>query len=128
MSDKDAIRTSAIVTGVSGGLAIHHWSEYAAFIEMALYSMAIVLIFLFSFWTDRRRPRFWIGTSIVLLLHGVALFFIRSYFPFRTILTVVPMLFAEAIVLIIIMLRVLGDDEPEKGAIKPHHTHHQHPK
>jgi phosphatidylglycerophosphate synthase len=128
MSEKNTIRTCAVIVGLSGIAAARHWPEYAALIEILLYSMIILGVLLSSFWSDRRRSGFWTGMSIVFLLHGVVLFFIHSYFPFRTILTVVPILLVEGIVVIIIMVKVLGDDQPVE--IEGGHTEvrHRHPK
>jgi len=46
----------------------------------------------------------------VCLLHSVFIFLIRTYFPFKTILTVIPIAVVEDIFFAIFMVKVLGDE------------------
>jgi hypothetical protein len=75
---------------------------------MAMYSAMLLLPFLFFFWKDRHHTHFWTGTGLVILLHGVTLLLIHSYFPFGTILIVLPVLLIEGTALAIVMLKSLG--------------------
>jgi predicted benzoate:H+ symporter BenE len=48
------------------------------------------------------------GMAFAFLFHGLVLYFIRFYFPFGTILAIIPAAVVEDIVLAIFMLKVLG--------------------
>jgi hypothetical protein len=96
------------ILGLSGAAASGHWPEHAAPIEMAVYSVIAPGLLLLGLWSDRHRPRFWMGMSSAFVFHGAFLFLIRSYFPFSTIILVLPIAIGEDIALAIFMLKVLG--------------------
>lgn len=94
--------------GLAGAAFVGHWPNHAVLLQMTLYSAMFFLPFLLFFWKDRHHANFWIGTGLVVLLHCVTLFLIRSYFPFGTILVVLPIVLIEGTVLAIVMLKSLG--------------------
>ena len=49
--------------------------------------------------------------SIASIVHFLSIFLLRSLFPFKTILAVLPALFLESAVLILIVIKVRGDRE-----------------
>jgi hypothetical protein len=78
---------------------------------MVFYSTLVVGLLLLSLWSDRRRPRYLRGMLLALLLHGVTLLLIRPLFPFKTVLAIVPTAFFECVVLVVVMLRIVGDQQ-----------------
>jgi hypothetical protein len=102
------------IVGLSGAAAVHNLPEHVVAIQMLLYSAMALGLPLLSLWSTRNRPRYWIGVILGCLLHAVILFFIRSYFPFQSILVVVPISISEAIIIIIVLLKICGDDEAER--------------
>jgi hypothetical protein len=109
MSKKHAIAFAGIAVGLLGAAAASHWSNFAAPIQMAMYSVMIVGLLLVGVWSDRRRPRFAIAICSMLAVHGIVLFTMRGLFPFRTILVVLPLALIEGTILFILLLKVLGD-------------------
>ena len=71
---------------------------------------------IFGFRSDRSRGRFFLSVLSILVLHCVALLLIRTVFPFRSILTIIPIALGECIVLAALMLKILGDDEAVRTA------------
>jgi len=108
MSNKHKAMLFGGIVGLSGAVAAGHWSDNAAPIQMAMYSVLILGLLSMAFWSDKSRPRFWMGMSLVFLFHSVVMYFIRSYFPFSPIFFVVPLGLVEFIVLAILQLKVLG--------------------
>ena len=108
MSNKHIAMVFGGIVGLSGAVAAGQWSDNAAPIQMAMYSVLILGLLFMGFWSDKSRPRFWTGMSLVVLLHGVVMYFIRSYFPFSPIFFIVPLGVVEIIVLAIPLLKVLG--------------------
>lgn len=97
-----------VIAGIAGAAAVHHWPDHAVATQMALYSIMTPGLLFLGLWSDRHRRGFWTGASSVVLLHVLFLFFVRAYFPFGTIFSVVPIAIVEFIVLAILMLKVLG--------------------
>ena len=64
-------------------------------------------------WSDRRRPRYLTAICTAILIHTVILFLLRTVFPFKTVLTVVPIALLEAVILYAIMLKILGEEVAE---------------
>jgi len=110
MSSKTLKMLLGASLGVAGAAAVSRWPNHAVLLQMSLYSAMILLPLSFFFWTDRHRPRFWMGTALILLLHAMLLLGIHSMFPFRTILVVLPILLIEGILLAILMIKLLGDE------------------
>jgi hypothetical protein len=107
MSRKNAIRIGAATVGLIGAVAAGHWKNFAAPIQMALYTAMTVGLVLVGFWSDRKRPRFPIAICLMLAAHGAVLFAIRGIFPFRTILAIGPLAIMEGIALAILLLNIL---------------------
>jgi hypothetical protein len=108
MRKKHAVMIFGGIVGLSGAVADGLWPNHAAPIQMALYSALTLGLLCAGLWSDRDRSRFWAGMSFVFLLHCLVLYFIRSYFPFGTILAIIPTAALEDIVLYIFMLKTLG--------------------
>ena len=98
-----------MVTGLMGAASIGQWPEYAGQIQMALYSVIVLGLLLIGFWSDRSRQRFWSGIGLVVLLHSALLISIRSLFPFKTILVVIPIAISEGIIAATLFLKTVGD-------------------
>ena len=109
MSKKHAIGFASIAVGVVGAAAATHWSRFAGPIQMTMYSVMIVGLLLVGIWSDRQRRRFGIAISSMLAIHALVLFAMRGFFPFHTVLVVLPLAFIEGTMLFILMLKVLGD-------------------
>jgi hypothetical protein len=108
MKRKYVVMVFATVTGLLGAASVGRWPGYTTLIQMALYSVIVLGMLLLSFWTDRRQREFWKGIGLVVLLHAGFLILIRSLFPFRTILIVLPMAITEGVVAATLFLRVIG--------------------
>jgi hypothetical protein len=94
--------------GVIGAASVGHWPDHAVPLQMTLYSAMVLIPFFFGFWKDRHRTNFWTTVGLLILLHCVILILIHSYFPFRTILFIIPIVLIEGTILAIGMLKSLG--------------------
>ena len=108
MQKKYARIAFGILTGLFGAIAVGQWPKYASAIQMLLYTVLVLGLMLISFWSDRGRARFWRAIGLVLLLHFALLFSIRSLFPFRTILVIIPIAIVEAIFASTLFLKTVG--------------------
>lgn len=99
----------ACFLGLAGAVSVDHWTDHAAALQMILYSAMILFPILFFFWSDRHRRNYWLGMSLIALVHCGILFAIRSYFPFRTILVILPILLLEGLGLAVLIIKLLGD-------------------
>jgi hypothetical protein len=112
MNPEDKSSSSLKITGgalgVIGAASVGHWPDHAVPLQMTLYSAMVLIPFLFGFWKDRHRANFWAGVGLLTLLHCATLMLIHSYFPFRTILLILPIVLIEGTILAIVMLKSLG--------------------
>jgi hypothetical protein len=108
MQKKFVIMTFSIATGLLGAASVGHWPRYASQIQMALYSVIVLGLLLIGFWSDRLRQRFWRGIFVVMLLHSAILISMRSLFPFKTILIVIPIAVMEGVIAATLFLRTVG--------------------
>jgi len=76
---------------------------------MGLYSAMVLLPLLFGLWADRHRRGYKLGGGLVLFSHACLLYGIRSVFPFKTVLTIIPIALIESVILAALMLKLLGD-------------------
>jgi hypothetical protein len=95
--------------GVACAAAIRFWPEGKAPIQILLYTFFVFGPLAFGLWSSRHRPKFWIGALLLFAAHAVALFFIRSTFPFRSVLAIIPLALVECCALYLIMLKLVGD-------------------
>lgn len=96
MKKKHVIAIFAMIVGVSSASAVDFWPHYAIVIQMALYtSMVFVPLFL-GLWAERNRHAFRVSMFSAIIVHGLFLYMIRSTFPFRTVLVIVPIALVEA--------------------------------
>lgn len=108
MKRKYVVMVFATVTGLVGAASVGQWPSHAPLIQMVLYSVIVLGLLLISFWSDRSQREFWKGIGLVVLLHVGFLILIRSLFPFKTILIVLPMALTEGVVAATLFLRVIG--------------------
>ena len=111
MQKKHLLIFFSVAVGIAGAASVGHWPNHAKVLEIGLYSILVLGSLLFGFWSDIHRIRFWTGMVLAFLLHGFLLSIICSAFPFRTILTVIPILLLEGIGLAIMMIKLLGDEK-----------------
>jgi hypothetical protein len=97
------------ILGIAAAAAVFRWPDYALDIQMTLYSVMVLGLLLLGLWPNRHRPKFSIAVLVALLIHAIFLFLIRQTFPFRTILTAVPIAFFEGVLLFVLALKTLGD-------------------
>lgn len=109
MSKKQVTMILCVVVGAAGAAAVDRWPACIVLSQMTLYSVTIPGLLMSGVWSDRRRDRYWVAVSLAFVLHAALLFFIRSYFPFQSILTLVPMAIAEGSTLFVLMFKVPGD-------------------
>lgn len=95
--------------GLAAFLSVSLWPQYMTPIQMALYTTFVFGPLFLGLWAERHRLVFWIGILLTLALHGMLLYSIRSMFPFRTVLVVIPIALVESSVMFILMLKALGD-------------------
>jgi hypothetical protein len=119
MKSKHIVCIYGTIIGIAGATAVDLWPEHAAPIQMALYSAIVLGVIFSSFWEDRHHPKYLAGMSVLFLLHCICIFFSRSYFPFKTILAIIPMVVMEFIVLMMVMIKIRGDREPEQNGTSP---------
>jgi hypothetical protein len=108
MQKKKAIALFGAAAGLKGAVACDLWPGYTRQIQMMLHTVMTLGLLLVGFWPDRNRKNFWAGVAFVAFLHVAILIAIRSWFPFRTILAVIPMAIMEATIAATLLLRILG--------------------
>lgn len=130
MNKKSVAVIGAGILGVSGAAAVHRWPEHSIPIQMTLYSLTLLLILLPAFWADRHHPKYVAAMSSAFFAHLVILLFIRSLFPFKTILEIVPVLIVEAMILTLTIIKVRGEREvgASNDAAKSHEAASSHQK
>lgn len=94
--------------GLAGAAAVGQWADHATAIQMMLYSIMVLGPLGIGLWSDRHESRFWAAVFSALVLHCLFLLAIQRSFPFRTILVIVPVALAEATILCVLMLKILG--------------------
>ncbi|MGA2675126.1 MAG: hypothetical protein ABSE99_18065 [Terracidiphilus sp.] len=109
MKKKHFVTIFCIIVGGSSVLAVGVWPQYAAVIQMTLYTIMVFVPVFLGLWPERNRRVFWGSMSSAIIMHGLFLYMIRSTFPFRTILVVIPIVLIEASVIYVAMDKVLGD-------------------
>ena len=97
----------AIGVGIGGAAAVRHWPSHALPFQMTVFSVMSVCPLIFGLWPERNQRRFKIGLLIILFVHALFLLEIKSFFPFKTILVVIPIALVESVLLFIIMLKAL---------------------
>jgi hypothetical protein len=100
--------------GIGCVAAISLWPEYKASIQMVLYTLFVFGPLALGLWPSTNRRVFWIGAFIMFAAHGVVLYVIRSTFPFRSVLVVIPIALVEACAMYMLMLKMLGNEEAEE--------------
>jgi hypothetical protein len=106
---KKTITTVAcIATGVIGAASVRGWPEYATQIQMVLYTVMVLGLLFIGLWSERGRAKFRTGLCLLVLLHLLVLASMRSLFPFKTILVVIPVAIVEAIIGATLFLRLVG--------------------
>jgi hypothetical protein len=80
---------------------------------MFLYTVMVLAPLSLGTWLERNRDRFWRAAMIAIILHGTVLYSIRNLFPFRSILTIVPIALLEASGLFMLMLWVVGKNNAQ---------------
>ena len=75
---------------------------------MALFTVIVLGLLLIGFWSDRRHQGFWRGLGLVALLHSAILISMRSLFPFKTILIVIPLAIIEGVIAATLFLKTVG--------------------
>ena len=108
MSRKNTLRAVVGILSVAAALGVGRWPEHATYIQMTFYSALILGLLLSGLWRDRNHPRFWKGILLIVVFHFIFLYLIRSMFPFRTVLAIVPVLIMEGIFGFTFMLLRLG--------------------
>jgi cellulose synthase/poly-beta-1,6-N-acetylglucosamine synthase-like glycosyltransferase len=83
---------------------------------MALYTFFVFGPLALAQWSSRRQRNFWIGASLLIAAHGLVLYIIRSIFPFRSVLVIIPIALIEACALYFIMLKMIGDGDGSADA------------
>lgn len=111
---KHIIAVCAIVVGLSCAAAVDHWPQFAVPIQMLLFSSFVFVPLFLGLWSERHRRIFWMCISLAVVVHGLLLYFIRSTFPFSTVLIVIPIALVEAVVIFAVMDKVLGDRSIER--------------
>ena len=104
---KHIVGLFGLIVGLAAAASVDQWPRYAAPIQMALYTAMVLVPLLLGLWRDRGRRGFLAGISLVLVLHVFLLYLLRSAFPFRTILVIIPMVLIEGVVMFILMLKIL---------------------
>jgi hypothetical protein len=115
LSRKHLIAISCTAIGLGFVVAESLWPQYRIALQMALYSFFIFGPLFLGLWPDRKRTNFWAGMVFMLSLHSVLLYAVRSIFPFRNVLTIIPIALVEACVMFLLMLKILGDPDTEQS-------------
>jgi cellulose synthase/poly-beta-1,6-N-acetylglucosamine synthase-like glycosyltransferase len=119
MKKKHLVAIFASVAGGSSAWASYSWPQYAAVIQVALFtSFVFVPLFMF-FWSEINRGAFWFSISAAIVVHGLLLYVIRSVFPFSSVLVVVPIALVEASAIFVAIDKILGERSVEHPAATP---------
>jgi hypothetical protein len=117
MSKKRLRMIVGCTIGAFGAFAVGHWPQQAVPLQMMIYTSMVVLPLIFlAFGRIEPHGRFLLGVLSILVLHSVVLLLIRTVFPFKSILTIIPIALGECTVLAALMLKILGDDEAVRTA------------
>jgi hypothetical protein len=108
MQKKYMIALFGIGTGLMGAASVRQLPGYASQIQMVLYTVIVLGLLIIGFWSDLGRQKFWKGICLVALLHLAILISIRSLFPFKTILVVIPIAVTEGIIAATLFLKMVG--------------------
>ena len=111
---KHLITIFCVIAGGSSVLAVRRWPQYAVAIQMTLYTIMVVGAPFLHFWSERNRRAFWVNMSWAMIVHCLFLYIIRSAFPFRSVLVVVPIALIEASVMFVAMDKILGTRTVER--------------
>jgi hypothetical protein len=109
MSAKSILLIGSLTLGIGAAFAVGHWPSHARAVQMSSYSLLILGIVFTFLWTQPRNRKLLPVIGLVLLIHGIALFALQQFFPFRTVLVVVPLGFIEVVILLAVVIKVLGD-------------------
>ena len=102
-----------ILLGGACAASVGVWPAHAGLIQMALYTVAVFGPLVLATWGDRHQRRFGTWMALAIILHCGVLYLIRSIFPFRTILSIIPLVLIEFVILFILMLKVTGQSDAE---------------
>jgi hypothetical membrane protein len=90
------------------------WPKHVIALQMAFYSIMSLGVAVIGVWSDRHCPRYPTAICIACLVHGMLLYIVRTVFPFKTVLIVVPIALLEAVILYAAMLKILGEEMTER--------------
>jgi len=94
--------------GVAAGIALIAWPNQTFPIEIIVYT-AMIAVPIFRMLLPRiRRRRFWLTVGLLFVAHGLFLWLVRSLFPFKTVLALVPYALLEVGILALITIKSLG--------------------
>lgn len=106
MRSKTLVGILGAAVGLAAAVAEQQWSGQAIHVQITLYSVFVLLPLLLGLWKHRHQPRFWSGILLLFASHALFLFLIRSICPFRSILTIIPLILMEATIAFILMLKM----------------------
>jgi hypothetical protein len=110
MSAKRILLIGSATLGIGTAFAVGQWPSHARPVQMISYSVFILGIVAAFLWTQPRSRRLLPAIGLVLSIHGIALLILQRFFPFGTILAILPFAFLEAVILLAVAIKSLGDE------------------
>ena len=72
---------------------------------MSFYSLLVLGVVSVFLWTQRKEHKVWPLMCLAVVIHAIALVMLQQYFPFQTVLVIVPLAFIEVVILFAIAIR-----------------------
>jgi uncharacterized membrane protein YhhN len=106
MNSKSTLKVASLVLGLGAAFAVQHWPSQTRTLQMSFYSLLVLGIVLVFLWTQRKEHKVWPVICLALVIHAIALLVLQQYFPFRTVLVIVPFAFIEVVILFAIAIKL----------------------
>jgi hypothetical protein len=105
MNAKSTLKVASLVLGLSAAFAVEQWPYQTKAIQMSFYSLLVLGVVSVFLWTQRKEHKVWPLMCLAVLIHAIALLTLRQYFPFQTVLVIVPFAFIEVVILFAIAIK-----------------------
>lgn len=101
--------------GIGGGIALASLPRWTRALEMTMYTAMVAVPILFRLRARRWQPRFRTTVLILCIVHGLFLWLLRSIFPYKTVLILIPYALLEVLVLTFLTIHFFGPAPHRSG-------------
>jgi hypothetical protein len=107
MNAKSTLKVASLALGLGAAFAVHQWPSQTRIFQMSFYSLLVLGIILTFLWTQRDEHKVWPIMCLALLIHAIALLGLQQYFPFQSVLVIIPFAFIEVVILLALAIKAL---------------------